>query len=107
MSTLSPIPRRSFLAASGFVSGLLAAGGPLSLIAPGRAWSLELKTLTSSQSAALMSAARPIAPHDGLEDAPYALVVKAIDVAASADEHIHALLVSGLSGLGSAFATQP
>jgi hypothetical protein len=107
MSTMSPIPRRSFLAASGFVTGLLAAGGPLSLIAPGRAWSLELKTLTSAQGAALMSAARTIAPHDGLEDAAYALVVKAFDAAAAADEHTHAMLVSGLSGLGEAFATQP
>jgi hypothetical protein len=106
MST-SPIPRRSFLAASGFVSGLLAAGGPLSLIAPGRAWALELKTLTSSQGAALMSAARTIAPHDGLEDAAYALVVKALDTTASADEHTRALLVSGLAGLGDTFATQP
>jgi hypothetical protein len=107
MSTLSPIPRREFLAASGFVTGLLAAGGPLSLIAPGRAWALELKTLTSAQGAALMSAARTIAPHDTLEDAAYALVVKAFDAAASADEHIHAMLVSGLSGLGEGFTTQP
>jgi hypothetical protein len=106
MSTLSPVPRRSFLAASGFVTGLLALGGPASLIAPGRAWALELKTLTSAQGAALMSAARTIAPHDGLEDAAYAYVLKALDTAASADEHTRALLVSGLAGLGDGFATQ-
>jgi hypothetical protein len=106
VSTSSLVPRRSFLAASGMVSGLLAAGGPLSLIAPGRVWALELKALTSSQAATLMSIARTIAPHDGLEDAAYALVVKAIDAAAAADEHIHALLVSGLAGLGAAFASQ-
>lgn len=106
MSTMSPIPRRTFLAASGIVSGLLAAGGPLSLIAPGRAWALEMKALTSSQGAALMSVARTIAPHDGLEDAAYALVVKAIDAAAAADEHIRTLLVSGLAGLGEGFVSQ-
>jgi hypothetical protein len=105
MSTMSPIPRRSFLAASGIVSGLLVAGGPLSLIAPGRAWALELKTLSSVQGAGLMSLARTIAPHDGLEDAAYALVVKAIDAAATADEQVRALVTSGLAGLGD-FALQ-
>ncbi len=106
MSTMSPIPRRTFLAASGFVSGLLAAGSTLSLIAPGRAWALEMKVLTSAQGAALMSVARTIAPHDGLEDAAYALVVKAIDAAAAADEHVRALLTTGLAGLGANFASQ-
>jgi hypothetical protein len=100
------VPRRSFLAASGIVSGFLAAGGPLSLIAPSRAWSLELTALTSAQGAALMSVARTIAPHDGLEDAAYAVVVKAIDAAAAADERIHALIGSGLASLGPDFAAQ-
>jgi|SRR5580704_12480549 hypothetical protein len=106
VSTMSPIPRRTFLAASGIVSGLLAAGGPLSLLAPGRAWALEMKTLTSAQGATLMSIARTIAPHDGLEDAAYALVVKAIDAAAAADEHVRGLVTSGLAGLGGNFASQ-
>ena len=106
MSTMSPIPRRTFLAASGIVSGLLAAGGPLSLIAPSRAWALEMKALTSSQGGALMSIARTIAPHDGLEDAAYALVVKAIDAAAAADGHVREMVVSGLAGLGANFAAQ-
>ena len=106
MSTMSPIPRRAFLAASGIVSGLLAAGGPLSLIAPGRAWALEMKVLSSSQGAALMSVARTIAPHDGLEDAAYALVVKAVDAAAAADAHVREVVTSGLAGLGANFASQ-
>jgi hypothetical protein len=106
LSTSSLVPRRSFLAATGFVSGLLAAGGPASLIAPGRAWALELSALTSSQGATLMSIARTIAPHEGLEDAAYALVVKAIDAAAAADEHIRALVSSGLAGLGEHFAAR-
>jgi hypothetical protein len=106
VSTSSLVPRRRFLAASGIVSGLLAAGGPLSLIAPGRAWALPLSALTSSQGATLMSVARTIAPHDGLEDAAYALVVKAIDAAASADEHIRTLVSAGLASLGEDFASQ-
>jgi hypothetical protein len=106
VSTMSPIPRRTFLAVSGIVSGLLAAGGPLSLLAPGRAWALEMKVLTSEQGAALLSVARTIAPHDSLEDAAYALVVKAIDAAAVADEHVRALVTSGLANLGTNFASQ-
>jgi hypothetical protein len=65
-----------------------------------------MKALTSSQGATLMSIARTIAPHDVLEDAAYALVVKAIDAAAAADEHVRALVTSGLAGLGGNFASQ-
>jgi hypothetical protein len=101
-----PIARRDFLAASGILSGLLVAGGPLSLVAPGRAWALDLKSLTSEQGAIVMSVARTIAPHDSLEDAAYALVAKAVDAAAAADPHVHETVDSGLARLGSAFATQ-
>jgi hypothetical protein len=103
----SSLPRRNFLAASGIVTGLLAAGGPLSLIAPSRAWALELKALTSSQGATLMSVARTIAPHDGLEDAAYAIVLKAVDAAVLADEHTRASVLSGLAHLGEDFASRP
>jgi hypothetical protein len=102
----SSFPRRNFLAASGVLSGLLAAGGSLSLIAPSRAWALELKALTASQGATLLSVSRTIAPHDGLEDAAYAVVVKAIDTAVSADEHARASVVSGLQRLGDDFASR-
>jgi hypothetical protein len=99
-------PRRNFLAASGAVTGLLAAGGTLSLIAPGRAWALDLKALTSPQAATLLSVARTIAPHDGLEDAAYAIVLKAIDAAVLADEHTRATVISGLVRLGDDFSTR-
>lgn len=105
MNTLPPIPRRAFLSASGFVSGLLAVGGPLSLIAPGRAWALELKALSSAQGALLLSIARTIAPHDGLEDAAYALVVKALDGAA-ADPHSRTVLSDGLGAIPPDFAAR-
>ena len=79
MSTSGSIPRRDFLAASGVLTGLIAAGGPLALIAPARAWSVELQTLSTAEGARLLSMTRTIAPHDRLEDAAYALVVKAIE----------------------------
>jgi hypothetical protein len=107
MTSNHSFPRRNFLVASGVVTGLVAAGGPLSLIAPSRAWALELKALTSSQGATLLSACRTIAPHDGLEDAAYAVVVKAIDAAIAADGHARTLVVTGLERLGDDFAARP
>jgi hypothetical protein len=100
MSSTGRIERRDFITASGILTGLLAAGGPLSLIAPSRAWALDMKTLTTEQGTQLLSVARTIAPHDKLEDAAYALVVKAVDDAAATDSHIHSVITSGLQQLG-------
>lgn len=105
MSTSATYPRRDFLAAGGILTGFLAAGGPLSLLAPSRAWALELGSLSSAEGARLLSVARTIAPHDSLEDAAYAIVVKAID-AAAADEQVRATLKAGLAQLGEDFATR-
>jgi hypothetical protein len=99
------IPRRDFLGATGVITGLLAAGSPLALMAPGRAWAVDLKVLTSSEGAVLMAAARTIAPHDKLEDAAYALVVQSIDADAAKDANLHAMLREGIRGLGAGFAT--
>src|SRR5688500_13810173 len=78
------IPRREFLkATTGVLTGILAAGSPLALIAPARAWAVDLSSLTSEEGAALMAVARTIAPHDKLEDAAYAVVVRSVDEDAS------------------------
>lgn len=100
-----PLARREFLAASGMLTGLLAAGSPLALLAPSRAWALELKALSSAQGATLLAAARTIAPHDTLEDAAYALVVRAIDGEMATDAGVRGLVGAGLAGLGEGFAT--
>lgn len=97
--------RREFLSATGVLSGVLAAGSPLALIAPSRSWALDLATLSSSEGAALLAAARTIAPHDGLDDAPYALVVRALDDNATRDAAALALLRQGIAALGAGFAT--
>jgi hypothetical protein len=75
--------RREFLQATGVLTGVLAAGSPWALLAPSRAWAVDLTALTSAEGTALMAATRTIAPHDKLEDAAYALVVHAIDAAAA------------------------
>lgn len=104
MSEDVAVPRRNFLGASGMLVGLLASGSALSLLAPGRAWALDLAGLTSAEGATLLRVARTIAPHDSLEDAAYALVVKAIDEACAADASVMGMVRSGLQGLGADFS---
>jgi len=105
MDTL--IPRREFLGASGVLTGLIAAGSPLALLVPGRAWALDLKALSSSEGATLMAVARTIAPHDKLDDAAYALVIQSIDGDAAHDAPTLAMLRAGIGRLGAGFASAP
>jgi hypothetical protein len=103
------IPRRDFLAASGVLTGLIAAGSPLALIAPSRAWAVDLRTLSSAEGATLMAAMRTIAPHDKLDDAAYAVVVQSIDADAAKDAQTLGMLRDGVRQLGAGFlaATEP
>lgn len=97
--------RREFLGATGALTGVLAVGSPLALLAPSRTWAMDLKALTSAEGATLLAAARTIAPHDRLDDAPYALVVQALDGAATQDAAMLALLRQGIPELGAGFAS--
>jgi predicted aconitase len=100
------VDRRDFLkSATGVITGVLAVGSPLALIAPSRAWAADLKVFSSAEGAALMAMARTIAPHDKLEDAAYAIVVQSADSDASADETTRKVLKDGIASLGSGFAT--
>ena len=105
MRSIAPLARREFLKSTGVLSGFLAAGSPLALIAPSRAWAVDLTTFSSAEGATLNAVMRTIAPHDGLDDAAYALVVKSIDADAGKDEKLRSLLRAGIEGLGVAFAT--
>lgn len=107
MTSKTLIPRREFLGASGVLTGLLAVGSPLALLAPGRAWALELKALSSSDGATLMAVARTLAPHDKLDDAAYALVIQAVDADAARDPQVLAMLHAGIRKLGPGFAAAP
>jgi hypothetical protein len=107
MEPLIDLNRREMIkATTGMLTGLAVAGSPLALLAHGRAWAVDLTTLTSSEGAMLMAVARTIAPHDKLEDAAYALVIQAIDGAAGKDEKTRKMLQEGLAELGPGFATQ-
>lgn len=95
-----PVARRDFLQVSGVLTGLLAVGGPSSLLAPSRAWALDLTSLSSDEGTVLLAAARTIAPHDRLEDAAYAFVIRALDAAAAQDATLHQQLQAGVVSLG-------
>jgi hypothetical protein len=102
--TLAHLDRREFLQGTGVLTGVLAVASPLALLAPSRTWALDLTSLTSAEGATLMAAARTIAPHDKLEDAAYAFVIRALDTAAAKDQALRKQLQEGVASLGSAFA---
>ena len=108
MDHRSPVDRRDFLkTTTGVITGVLAAGSPLALVAPSRVWAADLKAFTTAEGAALMALARTIAPHDKLEDAAYALVIQGIDAEAAQDAANRKLVKDGLAALGPSFATSP
>jgi hypothetical protein len=106
MTGTKHLARREFLKTTGLITGFLAVGSPLALIAPSRAWAVDLATLTSEEGAALLMVVRTIAPHDKLEDAAYALVVQSVDADAAKVEALRRLVKDGLAGLGSGFASR-
>jgi hypothetical protein len=99
--------RRSFVRGVGVLTGVIALGHPLAALLPGRAWAVELKVLPSAQAAALLAMVRTIAPHDGLDDAAYALVVNAIDGEAAGSTEGRSELAAGIVSLGEGFALMP
>ena len=102
--TESQVNRRQFLAAGGAtLAGTLAiTSGPIALLAPGKAWSLDLTTLDHHVGATLLRFTRHLYPHDTLEDAVYALVVKELDGAAAADTGAAKMYADGVAALDDA-----
>lgn len=102
---MDKLPRREFLrTTTGLLTGIVVAGSPLALIAPERAWALELTALTTAEAAALMAMTRTIAPHDKLDDVAYAFVIKAVDDDATKDERARKMIKDGIASLDAGFA---
>jgi hypothetical protein len=94
------IGRRRFVqAVTAVLSGVL--------LGVGRAWAIELHAFSADQSATLLAMIHTIAPHDGLDEAAYALVASALDADATASAETRGLLSAGLAGLGPDFARAP
>src|SRR5260370_1278714 len=105
MDELTNMNRRELLkTTTGMLTGLVVAGSPFALVARGPAWAVDLTALTSAEGTELMAVARTIAPHDKLDDAAYAMVIRAIDSDASKDENTRKMLKGGLAALGPGFA---
>jgi hypothetical protein len=103
--TVAAIDRRQFLhGVTGVLTGVLAVSLPLSSLVPGRAWSLDLHVLSAAEAATLNAMIHTIAPHDGLDEAAYALVVGALDTDAAGSPNARRDLIEGLKNLGTDFA---
>lgn len=97
------LSRREFLQGTGVLVGTLwASSGALLALAPSQVWALELKTLDQRTGETLLVFTRQIYPHDKLDDAVYALVVKDLDVEAAATPATKALLTDGVAALNKA-----
>ena len=103
------LTRREFLKGAGILTGTLAASSILSVLAPSRAWALELKTLASAQGDTLLQMGKVLYPHKGLPDAVYALLAKDLDGAAGKDPKTAQMLGEGIAVLdraaGGSFVT--
>jgi hypothetical protein len=93
--------RRRFLktGSGGLIGTLIAGSGILATLAPGRTWALTMSAMTEVEGGKLLNVTRGIFPHDTLDDAVYALVVKDLDAAAAKDPAIATLLRDGLQEL--------
>lgn len=98
------LTRRHFLhSGRNMLVGTLALNsGALGLLAPSQSWALPLAALDPATGRALLKAARHIFPHDDLDDAVYALVVKQLDKDAGADPAVTTLLNNGVAALNEA-----
>ena len=101
IDVVAGVSRRQFLkTSSGVLMGTIAASsGLLATLAPSQAWALSLKSLNESEASAILKVTRAIFPHDTLDDAVYALVVKDLDPAAADDPSVSKLLRDGINEL--------
>jgi hypothetical protein len=103
--TVAAIDRRQFLhGVTGVLGGVLGVSLPLSSLLPGRAWSLDLHALSTAEAAKLNVMIHTIAPHDGLDESAYALVVGALDADAAGSPDVRRDFLEGLRSLGADFA---
>lgn len=97
------VSRREFLKGSGVLVGTLwMTSSALLALAPSAVWALEMKSLDEPTGKALLVFTRRILPHDQLDDAVYALVVKDLDAEAAATPATRTLLVDGVAALDKA-----
>jgi hypothetical protein len=87
------------LKGAGLIFGTLAFSSTLAVLAPSRSWALQLQRLESHQGDVLLAMTRRIYPHEKLDSAVYALVVKDLDGKAAGDAGVHTMLSEGVRKL--------
>jgi len=95
------VSRRHFLKGSVVLSGVLVAGTPIAMLAPSRAWAVELTHIDQAQADAIMTLARTLYPHKTLPDAVYALAAKDVDAKAT-DQKTMDVIKNGVAKLNDA-----
>lgn len=95
------VSRRGFLKGTGslIVGTLAVTSGAIAALAPTRTWALELSRLDAHQGKTLLRFTRYLYPHETLDDAAYALVVKSLDEEAAGQASVRALLDEGIARL--------
>ncbi|WP_239023786.1 tat (twin-arginine translocation) pathway signal sequence [Salinicola corii] len=98
--TTPSLSRRVFLKASGgtLVGTLAYTNGAIAMLAPERSWAVITEQFDDHQARTLLVFTRHLLPHDKLEDAVYALVVKDLDRQA-ADPEMRQQLTHGIATL--------
>lgn len=95
--------RREFLKSSGRLSGSIwLSSSAIAALVPSTTWALELQKLSSSDGVSILQITRHIFPHESLDDAVYAFVVKDLDALAAADSALATLLEQGVAALHAA-----
>ncbi|TCK06055.1 tat (twin-arginine translocation) pathway signal sequence [Marinobacterium mangrovicola] len=95
------LSRRTFLKAGGgaLVGTLAMSGGAIALLAPSRSWAVTTNHLSTAEGEVLLGFTRQLFPHRDLENAVYALVVKALDKQIDSDPGVYTLLIDGVAAL--------
>lgn len=83
-----PLTRRQFLGGTAVLTGTLALGSSLALIAPSRSWALELSVFDEAMANKLIKLTQVIFPHKDMPEAINALAVKDLDALAATDSSI-------------------
>lgn len=92
--------RRSLLKGAAVLTGMLVTGSFLSALTSSNSWALEAKYLNKEQARTLMSMAKVLYPHEGLDDVVYALLVKDIDQACN-NPNTFKMITIGITNLNS------
>lgn len=98
----TPLTRRQFLGGTAVLTGTLAIGSTLSLIAPSRSWAVELSVFDEAMASKLIKLTQVIFPHKDMPEAINALAVKDLDAMAADDDSLVSKFEDGFSTLDQA-----